>query len=261
MQSCDEILDLISAALDDQLAADEQTVLHQHLADCPACSALFDELRGLHEATAQLEEIAAPAGFTQQVMNCIAADPAQEQVGQVIPFPTKKVSRNPWKKWAACAAAVAIVAFGAVSLPGQFAATKSDTAERAQYMTADDYEVAFDAALNSTVAEQEYSVQDSKLSDCADKSKAESSPVNPESTTEAPAALCGTLYLADDHLPDGLDAFQPEKHADGSLYYYVSADYFFSLQEQGFSFSDNTEDLVLGSSDAKHGLIIVKPAS
>ena len=87
MRSCDEIVELISASLDGELSADEQTALDEHIARCPACSALLDDLRALHMAAADWEEVSAPAGFAEAVMSAIAAEaePAQllEKVGPV----------------------------------------------------------------------------------------------------------------------------------------------------------------------------------
>lgn len=119
MRTCDETLELISAALDGALSDRDRAELDEHLSQCPACSALFEELRELHDQTAALEDVSAPAGFTGRVMDAIAADPAQERPENVIPFPAKKRSRAPWKGWAATAAVVAVVALGALTLPGQ----------------------------------------------------------------------------------------------------------------------------------------------
>ena len=104
MRTCDETLELISAALDGALSDRDRAELDEHLSQCPACSALFEELRELHDQTAALEDVSAPAGFTGRVMDAIAADPAQERPENVIPFPAKKRSRAPWKGWAATAA-------------------------------------------------------------------------------------------------------------------------------------------------------------
>lgn len=73
MRSCDEFLDLISAALDNELSADESAALDEHLNQCCVCKALFDDLRQLHDAASNQEDIAAPTGFAQQVMSRIAA--------------------------------------------------------------------------------------------------------------------------------------------------------------------------------------------
>ena len=89
MRTCDETLELISAALDGPLTTEEQTALNEHLAHCPACSALYTDLSELHIACSELEEIPAPDGFADRVMAHIAADPAQNQPNNVIPFSAK----------------------------------------------------------------------------------------------------------------------------------------------------------------------------
>ena len=125
MRSCDEILELISASLDGQLTADEQTALDEHIACCPACSALLDDLRALHTAAADWEEVPAPAGFSASVMHAIAAEAAPKKADNVIPFSPRTAKRNYRKKWGVSAAAIAIVVLGAVSAPslmGNFSA-------------------------------------------------------------------------------------------------------------------------------------------
>lgn len=118
MRSCDEILEWISAALDNQLNADEQAALNEHLAHCPACSALYDDLRTLQAATVDMDDIPAPTGFTDTVMSAIAANPVQVRGNNIISISAKKKPRTPWKRWGACAAAVAVVVLGASTLPG-----------------------------------------------------------------------------------------------------------------------------------------------
>ena len=52
--NCDQALEAISAALDGELSAKERTLLDAHLADCPTCAALFDELAGQSRLLRQL---------------------------------------------------------------------------------------------------------------------------------------------------------------------------------------------------------------
>lgn len=154
MRSCDEIVEWISASLDGQLTADEQEALNEHIAQCPACSALLDELRTLHEAAAKQEEVPAPAGFAAGVMSAIAADPAQEKPNNVIPFALRKASRTVWKKWAVTAAVFAVVALGAASVPSLLGNSGMTKAESADADVAYDMVAVADAVMDHPVANQ-----------------------------------------------------------------------------------------------------------
>lgn len=154
MRSCDEIVELISASLDGQLTADEQKALNEHIAHCPACGALLDELRELHEAAAELEEVPAPADFAAGVMSAIAADPAQEKPNNVIPFAPRKASRTVWKKWAVTAAVFAVVALGAASVPSLLGNSGMTKAESADADVAFDNVAVADAVMDYSVANQ-----------------------------------------------------------------------------------------------------------
>ena len=242
MSACHEILDLISASLDNQLSEAEQTMLNEHLHQCPACSALFDELQQLHLAAAQLEEIPAPEGFSGQVMARIAADPTQESSEKIIPFPARKAIYRSWKKWAVSAAALAIVILGAATLPNQMR-MDSRTPANDSLLTAD------------SIGEHSYSKSESNITDHLsgnfEKNKMEETKYG-----QVDLPYCGTLTLTGDTLPDGLDQYDCTNEG-GNLIYIVPADYFFSLKEKGF-FSVDSDNLVFGPPDAPTGRIIVK---
>ena len=252
MRNCDEILDLISASLDGALTTEEQTTLDVHLASCPACSALYTELCGLHTAAAELEELPAPAGFAEAVMAAIAAQPAQDQSDNVIPFSAKRKTRALWTKWAATAAAVAIVVLGAVSIPSLSGnmEVKRDAAAPAEPMAPQAYQVESSVVEDAGI----YYSQDSAL---AEAESTEFAPETPESpvpeaapeeanmTTAATpsskqdfsasnalcdaADYCGTLTLTSDMQPEGLEQYESTVAPDGTVTYVVPADYFFSV--------------------------------
>ena len=82
MESCERCTQLLSARLDGELTAREARELEAHLASCPECRALAEELEAIHAAFPRLEEIPAPEGFAQGVMERI-----REEAGpKVIPL-------------------------------------------------------------------------------------------------------------------------------------------------------------------------------
>lgn len=292
MRSCEETLDLISAALDGPLSDGDQAALDEHLSRCPACSALFEELRALRSAVSELEDVPAPAGFAGRVMDAIAAGPAQERPDSVIPFPAKK-KRVPWKGWAATAAVVAVVALGAVVLPGRLGAggstaSTADCAEPAAAPGGDAgastgssafAETRGSAAMDAAESERESmpsAAPDGKLAeDAALPQELEGSGVDAEPQDEvaeaiidadgdtfasSPAPVCGTLTLTGEPLPEGLEDYEYTEDEEGNRIYRVPADYFFSSVESlrarqaaNFIYSPDQENT---DPSADYGLII-----
>lgn len=74
---CEKYTELISAKLDGELSGAEELALEAHLASCPACRALAEELAAIHAAFPRLGEYQAPEGFARGVM-----DKIQEREGQ-----------------------------------------------------------------------------------------------------------------------------------------------------------------------------------
>ena len=79
MAHCDEYSELISASLDGALSPAETEKLNAHLAQCPDCRALLEELSALHAALSDLPPVEVPSGLTERIMAAVAAE-------QVLPF-------------------------------------------------------------------------------------------------------------------------------------------------------------------------------
>lgn len=242
MRPCDEFLDLISAALDNELSADDSAALNEHLNQCCACRALFDDLCALHDASVYAEEIAAPAGFAQQVMDRIAADPAQEKISRVVSFPSKRKVYYPWKKWAVSAAVIAVVVFGAYSLPGFFSmgganAPSQESLSRDQEMAGSAYNSLADSAADNDCSAVYDSSEDSHSA-------------KDDSDSSTPVCL---LTFSVEEQPDGLDEFPFTEDENGTLIYTVTAEYFFSLPDAPFSKPSQT------SEDVAYLIYIVNP--
>ncbi len=80
--TCDRYFALLSARLDGPLAEGEERELEEHLLVCPDCRADGARLAALQGTFAELEELEAPEGFTQGVMDRIRA----EEKPKVIPL-------------------------------------------------------------------------------------------------------------------------------------------------------------------------------
>lgn len=110
MPDCDEMLELISAKLDGMISAEQEAVLEDHLAVCPACRALQADLEALHAA---LEKTAAqPVPPPPDLLEGVLAQIHAEQ--QIKPAPKHRT--HPWRSWAAMAAVFAVVVAGAAGI-------------------------------------------------------------------------------------------------------------------------------------------------
>ena len=67
--NCNEIRELISCMLDDQLSAEDSAIVAEHLAECPECMRVFEAFHTISITLEELEDV--PAGFTEDVMNRI----------------------------------------------------------------------------------------------------------------------------------------------------------------------------------------------
>lgn len=275
MRTCDETLELISAALDGTLTAEEQTALNEHLAHCPACSALYTDLSELHIACSELEEIPAPDGFADRVMAHIAADPAQNQPNNVIPISAKKKSYSHWKRWVASAAAVVIVVAGAAALP-EFAHKSNDGLDFAAANFSKAESALADQAAPECVTEEEaidsstYGYTGATQQDGAETvGTVETAPAADAEPPEQAngmfadfASYCGVLTLDQTSLPEGLEQFESAEDEQGSLTYVVPAEYFYSvlsaMQSESKAVSSAPNDT---DPHAEYGLIIVKKPS
>lgn len=103
--TCDNALELLSAALDGELSVEEKAQLDRHLAQCDGCRALFDDLDAIHNACAGLE-VTPPAALKANILQNL---PAREKPAKVIWVH--------WKRWAAMAAAFVLVSLAAWNLP------------------------------------------------------------------------------------------------------------------------------------------------
>lgn len=132
--NCETALDLVSASLDGELTAEEEARLQAHLDQCPRCRALRTELLGIHAACGEMEA-PPPAQLKDHIL---AHLPPQE---------TAKAAKGPvWRRWAALAAALVLVALAAWRLPRSLF-------ERPAAQTADSAAQVVEEAVEETVDE------------------------------------------------------------------------------------------------------------
>lgn len=281
MRSCDEIVELISASLDGELSADEQIALDEHIACCPACSALLDDLRALHTAAADWEEVPAPAGFADNVMRVIAAEAEPEKPDNVIPFAApKKTKRNYWKQWGVSAAAIAIVVLGAVSAPsllGNFTHKNADAESADMIYALEDSvaEVAMDQAMPQASAYVQSEEMDAKAAEkgsVKEDAPAESvfeteyqhsATTAPQNPAEVPTygEPKAELYVGELILEGPLkmlEGYQGVACSDGTVTYIVSADVFAEVLKVLEAEKPVGYVYTAGTPDAPQGKIIVQ---
>lgn len=138
--ACDEYLELMSAGLDGELTPEEQRKLETHLAECPSCRALYEELTGISGTFDGWEE-EPPADLADNVLTRIFDD-------KVLPMnQPKKKKKQPWGALAA-AAAVVICLGVAYNLRGMGGSASTAAASS----TADTFMVQSDGAAASGAA-------------------------------------------------------------------------------------------------------------
>lgn len=106
MRPCMDYLELMNAVLDGEATPVQEAELTAHLALCPACAALYEDLRALREGADGLVT-QAPDGFAEAVMTQVRAEAAQPKL-KVLPKPRRKS----WMPAAAMAAVCAIALLG-----------------------------------------------------------------------------------------------------------------------------------------------------
>lgn len=118
---CDKYLELMSAALDGELTAEDRRQLDSHLAVCPECAQLYQNLSGQTAALRELD-CEVPADLKQRIMNNLPAQEKSETKIKPVRWTPKTGRVIHWKRWAPVAAAaclalvVALVPKGGMSM-------------------------------------------------------------------------------------------------------------------------------------------------
>ena len=110
MRPCIDFPEQMNAVLDGEATPAQEAELTAHLALCPACAALYEDLRALREGADGLL-VQAPDGFAGAVMERVRAEAAQPRL-KALP----KSRRRAWMPAAAMAAVCAIALLGSGAL-------------------------------------------------------------------------------------------------------------------------------------------------
>lgn len=129
--TCEQYTTLLSQRMDGELSPAQAKELEAHLAVCPLCRALAEELSALTASLRDLDELEAPEGFVDNVMARVRAESAGPKV---IPF-----FRRPQVKAMAGLAACAVLCVGLYSaglFPGREISAKTAMTASAPAMDA-----------------------------------------------------------------------------------------------------------------------------
>lgn len=111
MGACEHYEELISALIDGVLDPADRPALMEHMADCPACQAYFDDQIAMHDAMDR-GQVQAPEGFAEAVLEQARRTPQDRAASRVIPL-------RRWRRWGALAACCALAALGVWGMQGQ----------------------------------------------------------------------------------------------------------------------------------------------
>ena len=114
--NCSEILELLSPYIDKELGIDEEKAVAHHIESCSECQKEYTELLELKKLMEEIskEEIQAPEGFAESVMNKIEEEKIQPEVnGKIYSF-MDNFFKKPW-----IPAVIAAMLLVAIYIPDQ----------------------------------------------------------------------------------------------------------------------------------------------
>ncbi|MCD8099225.1 MAG: zf-HC2 domain-containing protein [Oscillospiraceae bacterium] len=114
MAECEKYMEIISAMLDGEAAADETREAMEHIAVCPECRAFYEDMLAL---SAEMPAAEPPAGMHESIMDAVRANAEDNRsVRQIAAEGAAMAKRSPTlvrlRRWGYAAAACVVVAVG-----------------------------------------------------------------------------------------------------------------------------------------------------
>jgi anti-sigma factor RsiW len=127
---CEDVQDLASAWVDNELSEARAGAVAEHEAHCEACHAFISDLRLLAEQMARMGREPAPPGLAERIRLSLAAEQrATDPAGSLIPFATPHRWRGFVQQFASMAAVCLLSVFGTWAVmhqPGSVPETEHD---------------------------------------------------------------------------------------------------------------------------------------
>lgn len=197
MKNCEYYEELIGAALDGEITAEEDKELRAHLESCEACRSFYEAMQAISGTDDALGDV--PENFTANVMARVheTAAPAEKPA-------KKKVSiQRLVTRCGALAAAAAVAIWAGVTFSGTFAAkgassTAREESEIAMYSAAEDSAETERAARDAAPAEAPVAPAGGRMMAAAPDSAAADGSVTVTVTTAENGASDDAVTLPDD---------------------------------------------------------------
>lgn len=141
MKNCEYYEELVGAALDGEITAEEEKKLRAHLESCEACRNFYEAMQAISGADDALGE--PPENFTANVMARVHEAAAPAKTPEETPAKKKTNITRLVTRYGALAAAAAVAIWAGVTFGGAFAAKSADSSsstapEVAMYSAAGD---------------------------------------------------------------------------------------------------------------------------
>ncbi len=141
MKNCEYYEELIGAALDGEITAEEEKELRAHLESCEACRNFYEAMQAISGADDALGE--PPENFTANVMARVHEAAAPAKTPEETPAKKKTNITRFVTRYGTLAAAAAVAIWAGVTFGGTFAAKSADSSsgaapEVAMYSAAED---------------------------------------------------------------------------------------------------------------------------
>lgn len=197
MKNCEYYEELIGAALDGEITAEEDKELRAHLESCEACRSFYEAMQAISGTDDALGDV--PENFTANVMARVheAAAPAEK------PAKKKASIQRLVTRCGALAAAAAVAIWAGVTFSGTFAAkgassTAREESEIAMYSAAEDSAETERAARDAAPAEAPVAPAGGRMMAAAPDSAAADGSVTVTVTTAENGASDDAVTLPDD---------------------------------------------------------------